>query len=143
MLEVYLIRHGQASFNEDDYDKLSKKGVAQAKILGEHWQQLNRHFSSNTSTKYYAGSLLRHEQTAEHFFDGLFANASNDKSRLKNSALTIHSGFNELDHEDILQCYSTNWRSFQSVVKEAPSTMPEKGEQKVIASQFFKIEFSV
>ncbi|MEA2014912.1 MAG: histidine phosphatase family protein [Thermodesulfobacteriota bacterium] len=31
-----MIRHGQASFGEDNYDRLSEKGVRQAGILGEH-----------------------------------------------------------------------------------------------------------
>lgn len=33
---IYMIRHGQASFGEDNYDRLSEKGVRQAGILGEH-----------------------------------------------------------------------------------------------------------
>ncbi|MBW2599796.1 MAG: histidine phosphatase family protein [Deltaproteobacteria bacterium] len=33
---IYMIRHGQASFGEDNYDRLSEKGVRQARILGEH-----------------------------------------------------------------------------------------------------------
>jgi broad specificity phosphatase PhoE len=36
MSMLYLIRHGQASFGQDNYDKLSPMGVAQAGILGEH-----------------------------------------------------------------------------------------------------------
>ena len=33
---IYMIRHGQASFGEENYDRLSEKGVRQAGILGEH-----------------------------------------------------------------------------------------------------------
>ena len=36
MGRLYMIRHGQASFGEDNYDRLSEKGVRQAGILGEH-----------------------------------------------------------------------------------------------------------
>src|SRR3546814_13431010 len=32
---IYLIRHGQASFGAGDYDKLSKRGVEQAAVLGQ------------------------------------------------------------------------------------------------------------
>ena len=34
---VFLIRHAQASFLEPNYDKLSKLGEAQARLLGEYW----------------------------------------------------------------------------------------------------------
>ena len=36
MSTLYLIRHGQASFGKENYDRLSEKGVEQMKILGEH-----------------------------------------------------------------------------------------------------------
>jgi len=36
MSTLYLIRHGQASFGKENYDRLSQKGVQQMKILGEH-----------------------------------------------------------------------------------------------------------
>lgn len=34
---LYLVRHAQASFLEQDYDKLSKLGKTQARLLGEYW----------------------------------------------------------------------------------------------------------
>jgi broad specificity phosphatase PhoE len=39
MSRLLLVRHGQASFLEDDYDKLSKTGEIQARLLGEYWAQ--------------------------------------------------------------------------------------------------------
>jgi broad specificity phosphatase PhoE len=36
---VFLVRHAQASFLEPNYDKLSKLGEAQARLLGEYWVQ--------------------------------------------------------------------------------------------------------
>jgi broad specificity phosphatase PhoE len=38
---VYLVRHAQASFLEPNYDKLSKLGEAQARLLGEYWARHN------------------------------------------------------------------------------------------------------
>jgi broad specificity phosphatase PhoE len=38
---VFLIRHAQASFLEQNYDRLSKLGEAQARLLGEYWTQRN------------------------------------------------------------------------------------------------------
>lgn len=37
---LYLVRHGQASFLSDDYDRLSPRGEEQARRLGEHWASI-------------------------------------------------------------------------------------------------------
>jgi broad specificity phosphatase PhoE len=37
MSVVFVVRHAQASFLEPNYDKLSKLGEAQARLLGEYW----------------------------------------------------------------------------------------------------------
>src|ERR1700760_5144252 len=37
MSNLFLVRHGQASFLESNYDKLSTKGEAQSRMLGEYW----------------------------------------------------------------------------------------------------------
>jgi broad specificity phosphatase PhoE len=37
MSVVFLVRHAQASFLELNYDRLSKLGEAQARLLGEYW----------------------------------------------------------------------------------------------------------
>jgi len=34
---LFLVRHAQASFLEENYDKLSQVGESQARILGEYW----------------------------------------------------------------------------------------------------------
>jgi broad specificity phosphatase PhoE len=39
MCVKYLVRHGQASFNADNYDNLSEKGCRQAKLVGEYLAQ--------------------------------------------------------------------------------------------------------
>jgi broad specificity phosphatase PhoE len=38
---VFLVRHAQASFLEPNYDKLSKLGETQARLLGEYWSRHN------------------------------------------------------------------------------------------------------
>lgn len=37
MANLYLVRHGQASFLQQNYDKLSPLGEAQSRLLGEYW----------------------------------------------------------------------------------------------------------
>jgi broad specificity phosphatase PhoE len=55
-----LVRHGQASFFADDYDRLSTVGEAQATLLGEYWVRQGEVFS-----EVYVGPLRRQQQTAE------------------------------------------------------------------------------
>ena len=51
---LYLVRHGQASFGSDDYDRLSPLGQRQSLRLGEHWRAHGLHFDA-----VYTGTLLR------------------------------------------------------------------------------------
>jgi broad specificity phosphatase PhoE len=59
MSRLYLVRHGQASFLERNYDKLSPKGEEQARILGEYWAGLNLVFD-----RVYSGPRVRQRETA-------------------------------------------------------------------------------
>ena len=38
MSELYLVRHGQASFGADNYDKLSPLGHKQSYVLGQYFK---------------------------------------------------------------------------------------------------------
>ena len=60
MSELILVRHGQASFGAESYDKLSDKGLEQVKILSQHWQALGERFDH-----IYSGTLLRQRETAQ------------------------------------------------------------------------------
>jgi len=42
MSTLLMVRHGQASFGEVDYDRLSEMGVAQSTVLGEYWVRRNQ-----------------------------------------------------------------------------------------------------
>lgn len=59
MSELVLVRHGQASFGAESYDKLSKLGVSQVRHLCAHWQALGERFDH-----LYCGTLLRQQETA-------------------------------------------------------------------------------
>jgi broad specificity phosphatase PhoE len=60
MGQIYLVRHGQASFGAADYDRLSPHGVEQSRLLGA-WFASCRLGCGQVVT----GSLVRHRQTAE------------------------------------------------------------------------------
>lgn len=59
MASIYIIRHGQASFGADDYDKLSEKGEQQAELLGAFFLANKVGFDA-----VYAGELKRQQGTA-------------------------------------------------------------------------------
>ena len=64
MTDIYLVRHGQASFGEKDYDNLSKLGLEQSNLLGQHFNHLNIKFD-----KIMTGTLKRQIQTSNKIID--------------------------------------------------------------------------
>ena len=40
MAEIYFVRHGQASFGAEDYDKLSLVGHRQTELLGSRFKEI-------------------------------------------------------------------------------------------------------
>ncbi len=65
MTLLYLVRHGQAAFGTDDYDRLTERGQAQARLLGAHFAQIGVRFNAVV-----AGGLTRHMQTAQAILAG-------------------------------------------------------------------------
>ncbi|MCB1855689.1 MAG: histidine phosphatase family protein [Halieaceae bacterium] len=59
MATIYLIRHGQASFGAEDYDKLSELGCKQAGVAGEYLRDHGIELDAA-----YSGDLLRQRETA-------------------------------------------------------------------------------
>jgi broad specificity phosphatase PhoE len=62
---IYLVRHGQASFGTEDYDRLSETGFAQARLLGAFFSLRAIRFDA-----LYTGTLRRHAETAQGILDG-------------------------------------------------------------------------
>jgi broad specificity phosphatase PhoE len=60
MAELYLVRHAQAAFGTDDYDRLTDLGHRQSKWLGEYFRDRNVAFD-----RILTGSLRRHRETLE------------------------------------------------------------------------------
>jgi len=59
MGRLLLIRHAQASFLSQNYDKLSDLGKKQARLLGEYWAKRNTGFD-----RAWTGPCVRHKDTA-------------------------------------------------------------------------------
>ncbi|SDM67819.1 Broad specificity phosphatase PhoE [Oryzisolibacter propanilivorax] len=63
---LHLVRHAQASFGADDYDRLSARGQQQALRLGEYWRERGLRFDAVLT-----GTLRRHAQTLAGIAEGL------------------------------------------------------------------------
>ncbi|MBY6017866.1 histidine phosphatase family protein [Halomonas denitrificans] len=109
MSAIYLIRHGQASAGADDYDQLSPLGQQQASHLGEDLARRGLRPAAVI-----AGSLRRHQQTAEHCLRG--AGLALDWQTLPE--------WNEYDHREILRTYNPAYREI-SALRAAISQHPE------------------
>ena len=62
---LYLVRHGQASFGTDDYDRLSDLGHRQSQRLGAHWAAMGMKLDHVIT-----GTLLRQRQTWQGMAQG-------------------------------------------------------------------------
>ena len=123
MATIYLIRHGQASFGADDYDKLSELGCRQASVAGEYLAQCGISFDA-----IYSGNLLRQRETAQ-----LAAASQPEKLELR-----IDPRFNEIENDEQLKYL------VPEVVKSNPAVQElierglssSKDYQKVIKAVF-------
>lgn len=87
MTEIYLIRHGQASFGSDDYDRLSELGISQSVRLREHFAALGLGFDA-----VYSGPHRRQQETAAHGQDS-------------GHEIRLHPGFAEYRTEPLFDRY--------------------------------------
>ena len=59
MSRLFLVRHGQASFSDRNYDKLSPTGEIQSQLLGKYWRRHNAVFD-----RVFSGPRARQRDTA-------------------------------------------------------------------------------
>ncbi len=64
MGELSMIRHGQASFGDKDYDRLSPAGTMQAKMLARHLLNTKQTFDA-----VYCGTMERQKNTARELIE--------------------------------------------------------------------------
>lgn len=62
---VYLVRHGQAAFGTDHYDRLTDLGITQARLLGGYFGRRQIRFDA-----VFTGTLRRQTETAQGIFEG-------------------------------------------------------------------------
>ena len=92
MGNLYLIRHGQASFGAQDYDVLSPVGVRQSQALGEHLAQLGIRLE-----RCVAGDLRRQQDTARLALQAMQASGN------AVPAVETDAAFNEFDADGVIR----------------------------------------
>lgn len=88
-VKLWLVRHGQASFGQADYDCLSELGEQQSRILGEHFAKAGLRFDAM-----YCGQMKRQRDTAKLVID--------KQPHPPLPVPTILSEFNEYDFMSII-----------------------------------------
>lgn len=87
MAVVLLVRHGQASFGADDYDRLSPLGEEQAGVLGAALRS-----RVPVLRAAFTGTMRRHLQTAERCLRAMGSDMG----------IAPDAGFDEFDHDEVI-----------------------------------------
>ena len=90
MTTIYLVRHGQASFGAESYDKLSPNGELQAKVLGQYLDKILKE-----APYVVVGSMQRHQQTANIALAESFPDSN----------LVTDSAWDEFNHQQVFAQY--------------------------------------
>lgn len=93
-MSLLLVRHGQASFGADDYDRLSERGWEQSRRLGAWLARGGHRFGTVV-----VGGMRRHRETAAAVAEA-FAAAGTPLPEP-----VVDPGFAEFDHTAVFQAY--------------------------------------
>jgi|TARA_R110001583_G_scaffold48235_4_gene151096 broad specificity phosphatase PhoE len=99
MAEIVMVRHGQAAFASDDYDRLTDIGWEQARLLGEYFSAAERGFDA-----VFTGTMRRHRETLAGIRD-VFAQST--PAIAMPEALAIPE-LNEYDFHSLVDAYLAN-----------------------------------
>ncbi len=110
MTALYLVRHGQASFGADDYDRLSALGHRQSRWLGDYFAE-----RGIRPARVLVGSLRRHRETWEAMAEGFAA------AGVAVPTAEARPALNEYDPERLVAAH----RAAASTGGAGPAVMPE------------------
>lgn len=147
--ELWLVRHGQAAFQTDDYDRLTDLGWQQARWLGEHLAGIGTGFD-----RIAAGTLRRQQETAQALAEHLDGSVATVPGLEEYSAdeLLAASGHAPRDGSleraghfrrlrEVLIAWSEGgvagpetWQQFRDRVQAAVNELTQSGEGRVIAA---------
>ena len=127
---IYVVRHGQASFGSENYDRLSENGIKQSEVLGCFFKKAGIYFD-----EIYCGSLLRQTDTASIVLKAM-----------KNDFLTpyIIDGLNEYDHSALIHSAADQLQEIKDGLGNSPESRKkfQKLFSKIVNSWIKKELFS-
>ena len=124
MTTIYLVRHGQASFGAESYDKLSTTGEQQATVLGQYFQKILKE-----QPYVVAGGMQRHRQTADFALAECFPEAIPH----------INVGWNEFNHQQVFAKYDARFNEPHLLKQEvAKSESPRAYLAKIFEGAIFR-----
>ncbi len=111
-----MIRHGQASFGEKNYDRLSTIGIKQAQLTARHWIRLGRHVDA-----VYIGRMQRQIDTAGPLLSALESNG------LAKPEVITAAAFDEYDSEAVFRAQLPSiLEAYPSVQERADEILTDK-----------------
>ena len=121
MAELYLIRHGQASFGAEDYDQLSPLGQSQCELLGSFFARFMK------DSHVFTGTLKRHHQSMTSFFLGFHGEEGDKSQTVAENVIHRMPELDEFDHEEVLFKAFPEFKSKSALAAElAKSEYPKK-----------------
>jgi broad specificity phosphatase PhoE len=111
MGQVLLVRHGQASWDGDDYDVLSENGHRQGELLGAALAARGVRPDLVVS-----GGMRRHRETVENLVDG---------AGLGNVSVELDPGWDEYDHLSMLAQVPTSFAGEKPTAAEFQAWMEQ------------------
>jgi broad specificity phosphatase PhoE len=117
MTTILLARHGQASFGQANYDQLSELGGTQARLLGQHYANIQRPIDA-----IFSGSLVRQRDSARHFWEmyqpSVVAKSTMPIFDIETPERCILPIFDEFNHEDVFMKSSPNFATQAMIAAE-------------------------
>ena len=115
MGDLYLVRHAQAAFGTEDYDRLTALGHRQARWLGEYFRERDIRFDRVLS-----GTLRRHRETVEGVAEAGVAQAG---AALQGAGLDER--LDEYDPERLVQAHLAALRDERGEPEPLPAADPD------------------
>lgn len=125
---LYLVRHGQASFGTEDYDRLSARGKDQSRALGANLKR-----SGMSPARITSGSMKRQLQTAR----------CATEAAAWGTPLDTDSGWDEFNASELINVLpendpnaKTDARAFQRLLERASTRWASKGHDADYSETF-------
>lgn len=134
MATLLLVRHGQASFLEQNYDKLSPLGEEQARLLGKYWAQRRIKFDRTC-----VGPRTRQKDTVKLVADGYL------EAGLAFPEPLVLSEFDEYQGEEVIRQSLPRLLESDakiSMLHEAFQSASDSGELRVTFQKLFEAVIS-